>query len=186
MFKFRLKFHWSLFPRIQLTISQHWFRQWLGAEQATSHYLKQWWPNSMMHICIARPQWVNLRQPLWWWCVWHCRIWSWLVEAIPHNQYWLLDIGWGNGSVPSSSEPLIRPMLKLTIKIGKFCVNHWNFSSIGCPIAPNCAWVHSMPGLQLDQPVLCTSDFKHLFLQMLQRPHLWHHDILNIFIWFIT
>ena len=26
MFEFRLKFHWSLFSRVQLTISQHWFR----------------------------------------------------------------------------------------------------------------------------------------------------------------
>ena len=25
-FAFRLKFHWSLFPRVQLTITQHWFR----------------------------------------------------------------------------------------------------------------------------------------------------------------
>ena len=43
IFEFRLKFHWSLFPRVQLTIVQHWFRQWLGADQATSHYLNQWW-----------------------------------------------------------------------------------------------------------------------------------------------
>ena len=26
MFEFQLKFHWSLFPRVQLTIYQHWFR----------------------------------------------------------------------------------------------------------------------------------------------------------------
>ena len=26
MLEFRLKFHWRLFPRVQLTISQHWFR----------------------------------------------------------------------------------------------------------------------------------------------------------------
>ena len=26
MFEFRFKFHWSLFPRVQLTIFQHWFR----------------------------------------------------------------------------------------------------------------------------------------------------------------
>ena len=26
MFEFRLKFHWSLFPGVQLTIYQHWFR----------------------------------------------------------------------------------------------------------------------------------------------------------------
>ena len=43
MFEFWLKFHWSLFLGVQLTISQHWFRWWLGADQATSHYLNQWW-----------------------------------------------------------------------------------------------------------------------------------------------
>ena len=26
MYKFRVRFHWNLFPRVQLTISQHWFR----------------------------------------------------------------------------------------------------------------------------------------------------------------
>ena len=26
MYEFRLRFHWSLFPRVQLTIFQHWFR----------------------------------------------------------------------------------------------------------------------------------------------------------------
>ena len=43
MFKFQLRYHWSLFLMVQLTIFQHWFRWWLGAVQATSHYLKQWW-----------------------------------------------------------------------------------------------------------------------------------------------
>ena len=43
IYEFRLKFHWSLYPRVQLTIFDHWFIQWLGAGQATSHYLNQWW-----------------------------------------------------------------------------------------------------------------------------------------------
>ena len=43
IFEFRLKIHWSLFLRVQLTIFQHWFRWWLGASQAASHYLNQWW-----------------------------------------------------------------------------------------------------------------------------------------------
>ena len=43
MYEFRLRFHWSLLLRVQLTIFQHWFRQWLGADQATSHCLHQWW-----------------------------------------------------------------------------------------------------------------------------------------------
>ena len=57
MFEFRLKFHWRLFLKVQLTIFQHWFRYWLGAEQATSHYLNQWWPSSTTHTCVTRPQW---------------------------------------------------------------------------------------------------------------------------------
>ena len=40
MFEFRLKLHWNLFLRIRLTIFWLWFRQWLGIEQVTSHYLK--------------------------------------------------------------------------------------------------------------------------------------------------
>ena len=37
MNEFHLIFHWSLFLRFELTIFQHWFRKWLGADQATSH-----------------------------------------------------------------------------------------------------------------------------------------------------
>ena len=43
MYEFRLRFHWRLLPRVQLTILQHWFRLWLGADQATSHCLNQCW-----------------------------------------------------------------------------------------------------------------------------------------------
>ena len=43
LLEFWLKFHWNLFLRVQLTIFQHWFRYWLGAVQATSHYLNQCW-----------------------------------------------------------------------------------------------------------------------------------------------
>ena len=62
MYQYQLKFHWSLFLRVQLTIFQHWFRWWLGAYQATSHYLKQWWYVLLMHICVTQPQWVNAHQ----------------------------------------------------------------------------------------------------------------------------
>ena len=44
MFELRLEFHWSFFLRVQLTISQHWFRYCFNPEQATSHYPNQWWP----------------------------------------------------------------------------------------------------------------------------------------------
>ena len=43
MYEFQLKFHWSLFLKVQLIILQHWFRYWLDSDQATSHYLNQWW-----------------------------------------------------------------------------------------------------------------------------------------------
>ena len=58
MLELRLKFHWSLFSMVQLIISQHWFRWWPGAEQASSNYLNQWW--SSLLICVTWPQWVKL------------------------------------------------------------------------------------------------------------------------------
>ena len=42
IYTFRFRNHWSLFPRVQLTIFHHWLRQWLAAGQAPSHYLVQW------------------------------------------------------------------------------------------------------------------------------------------------
>ena len=44
MYEFRLKFHWSLFLRVKLTIFQLWYRKWLGANQQ-NHYLNHWWLN---------------------------------------------------------------------------------------------------------------------------------------------
>ena len=49
MHEFQLRFHWSLFMKVQLTIFQHWFREWLGATQVTSHCLNQWW---LLYWCI--------------------------------------------------------------------------------------------------------------------------------------
>ena len=53
------KFHGSLFRVVQLAIFQHRIRYWLGADQATSHYLNQCWPNSTTHICSTREKWVK-------------------------------------------------------------------------------------------------------------------------------
>ena len=49
MYEFRLIFHWSLFLGFELTIFQHWFGWWLGADQATSQYVDQWW---LLYWCI--------------------------------------------------------------------------------------------------------------------------------------
>ena len=51
IFIFWLKFHWSVFLGIQLTATQHCFRKLLCAEWATSHYVNQFWPDSLTHIC---------------------------------------------------------------------------------------------------------------------------------------
>ena len=52
--EYRVKFHRRLFLRVQLIILRHWFRWWLGANQAISHYLNQWWPSSLTHKCGTR------------------------------------------------------------------------------------------------------------------------------------
>ena len=53
MFKFPLRFHWSLLVRVQFAIFQHWFR--LGDRQL-SEAMKV---DLLTHICVTRPQWVN-------------------------------------------------------------------------------------------------------------------------------
>ena len=60
MHKFGLQFHWSLFLRFQLTIFQHWLRYWLGAIQATSHYLNQW---ELVYRCIYASLGLNELMP---------------------------------------------------------------------------------------------------------------------------
>ena len=61
---FRLRFHWSFSPSVQLTIFQHWFKWWLGAGQATSHCRNQW-------RLVCRRMYVSLglnelRPWIWW------------------------------------------------------------------------------------------------------------------------
>ena len=58
-FDFQMKFHWSLFLGVLLTICQQWFRWWLCVDQTTSHYLNHWWPSLVMHLFITLPQWIN-------------------------------------------------------------------------------------------------------------------------------
>ena len=51
---FGFKFHWNMIPMVQLK-SHHWFRWWSGTDQATNHYLNQWWPSLLMYICTTWP-----------------------------------------------------------------------------------------------------------------------------------
>ena len=45
----------KIFSKITLAV----FGWCLGADQATSHYLNQWWPRLVTHMCASRPRWVN-------------------------------------------------------------------------------------------------------------------------------
>ena len=40
-------------------ITHHWFRKWLGAKWATSHFLNQYWLHSLTFICGTRGKWIN-------------------------------------------------------------------------------------------------------------------------------
>ena len=59
-FVFWFGFHWSWILRVQLTKAQHWLWYWLGAEQATSHYLNQCCPSSQTHIWGTRGYQIRL------------------------------------------------------------------------------------------------------------------------------
>ena len=52
-FVFQFEFHFSLkfVFKVQLTITQHWLREWFGAEQC--------WPSSPTHVCGTRGRWAK-------------------------------------------------------------------------------------------------------------------------------
>ena len=55
MFEFRLKFHWSLFPRIQLTLCQIMAWRRTGDKPLSEPMMV----SLITHICVTRPQWVK-------------------------------------------------------------------------------------------------------------------------------
>ena len=44
---------------VQLTISKRWVRWWLGAREASSHYLNKWCPRLLTHVWVTRPWWLR-------------------------------------------------------------------------------------------------------------------------------
>ena len=40
-------------------INQHWFNEWHGTNQASSHYRNQQWPSSLTPSGVAMPQWIK-------------------------------------------------------------------------------------------------------------------------------
>ena len=125
MHEFRLRFHWSLFLRFELTIFQHWFRQWLGADQATSHYLNQWWLILLTHICVTRPQWVKVKMVL-------------TSIGIPMLKIrWSLDHLIFNMGIPI----LVRQHIHIEMAPRIF----WKTRSITCLMMP---WLFAVPSYQ--------------------------------------
>ena len=60
---------WISLKGVQLTMIQHWF-----AEEATSHYLNQCRPSSLMHICGTRGRWLNVSQCWLRHSLWRCHL----------------------------------------------------------------------------------------------------------------
>ena len=56
--KFCTLSNWTWFIGVQFTISQHWFRWWLGAKQAQAITWTKHWPSSW-HICSSCGRWVK-------------------------------------------------------------------------------------------------------------------------------
>ena len=59
MLEYRLKFHWSLFLRVQLTISQQWYQLMAWCRPGDKPLSEPMMVRLPTHICITRSQWVN-------------------------------------------------------------------------------------------------------------------------------
>ena len=82
MYQLRLKFHCSLFLRVQLTIFQHWLRKWLGAVQATSsdRPTSLWW---LQKPCMTRNKHQGIRDR----AVYSTVVYRWFLR----NLQWLCN-----------------------------------------------------------------------------------------------
>ena len=49
----------EVIPTVKSIISQHWFREWLGADQARNRSRNWWWSNLVTHVGVTRTQCVN-------------------------------------------------------------------------------------------------------------------------------
>ena len=99
MYTLRLKFHWSLFPRVQSTIFKHWFRERPGDKPLS----KPMMAILLTNIFVTRPQWVNDPSIGVSWHVFHAwreympyNIFLWVSISIQHQTcllsppwYWL-------------------------------------------------------------------------------------------------
>ena len=69
--EFRLCFRWNLFLRFEITTFQHWFRWWLGTDQAGNHYLKQWCffftDAYMRHLTLTSYTLCTVHKQTFWW-----------------------------------------------------------------------------------------------------------------------
>ena len=63
MFEFRLKFHWNLFPMVQLIIFQHWFTIMAWRRSGNKPLSETMMVILLTHICVTRPQRVNTLRP---------------------------------------------------------------------------------------------------------------------------
>ena len=60
IYKFRLRFYRSLFPRVHLTKFQHWVR---GGQSGDKPLSKLMMDSFLTHICVTQPRWVKVNFP---------------------------------------------------------------------------------------------------------------------------
>ena len=117
------------------------------AEQATSHYLNQWWHSLLTHICVTRPQEVNTlfmldqgltvtdmnpsgtEAEIFWISEPILLLWmSWFLVLPGHQQPWYMSLQWhhnGHDGI-SNHQPhdclLNRLFRRRSKKTSKLCV----------------------------------------------------------------
>ena len=121
MYKFPSRFHWSLFPRVQSTIFQHWFRQWLGAVSVTKQPSSQ--PNqsdsnvgwASLYCCLGKLHTTEPAQhqtnglcAAGWWAARLCVIWFRLCRKSP-----VIMVLWSQELIQEGSSSPYKFLMKL-------------------------------------------------------------------------
>ena len=132
MYEFRLNISLKLVPLVRIKNIPA-LVQIMATDQATGHYLNQW---CLVNWCIYASLGLNelthwpLREATWILNLYFSIIcqgyWSWAFHVkLPSDEchkhhWWLVNVGSGNGLVPSGNKPLPEPMLT------QFCITIWH------------------------------------------------------------
>ena len=107
MHEFRVRLHWSLFPRAQLTIFQHLVQIMAWRRPDDKTLSEPMMVSLLTHICVTRPQWVKPYNHIYAQLFSIQTIYLWSVTMYNITRQWYQISRYDHQTIQSTSLPLL-------------------------------------------------------------------------------